>query len=163
MSYSASEPTVPQVSTKLVQPERLVTQSGATAGAGSGEFHVYRAQRRREMERLKKMDKEHKQVRNDPVKHHVPSPFSFLFPMPSYYRSLLAERREQAVPGPALVETAAGRSKSGQESKQATKEKGKDRSRQVVQYSGQAVCERWLVYGKLPSSAAVCCMHTDLN
>lgn len=66
MSYSASEPTVPQVSTKLVQPERLVTQSGATAGAGSGEFHVYRAQRRREMERLKKMDKDHKHVCDDP-------------------------------------------------------------------------------------------------
>jgi hypothetical protein len=83
MSYSASEPTVPQVSTKLVQPERLVTQSGATAGAGSGEFHVYRAQRRREMERLKKMDKDHKKVRNDPVKQRVPLPFSFLFPLPS--------------------------------------------------------------------------------
>ena len=58
----ASIPSVPLVSTDLARPEKLVTQMGATAGSGSGDFHVYRAQRRREMFRLEKMDKDAKKV-----------------------------------------------------------------------------------------------------
>ncbi len=60
----ANVPSVPQVSTDLARPEKLVTQMGATAGSGSGDFHVYRAQRRREMFRLEKMEKDAKQVSN---------------------------------------------------------------------------------------------------
>ena len=35
---------------------------GSSAGAGSGEFHVYKASRRREYERLKIMEEESTQV-----------------------------------------------------------------------------------------------------
>ena len=60
--YASSTPSIPMVSNQLARPEKLVTQMGATAGAGSGEFHVYRAQRRREMARLERMDKDAKTV-----------------------------------------------------------------------------------------------------
>jgi hypothetical protein len=40
----------------------MITQSGATAGAGSSEFHIYRAHRRREMERIKRMETDSKKV-----------------------------------------------------------------------------------------------------
>ncbi|OAQ73114.1 hypothetical protein VFPPC_15255 [Pochonia chlamydosporia 170] len=37
-------------------PEIYTNVQGSSAGAGSGEFHVYKASRRREYERLKEMD-----------------------------------------------------------------------------------------------------------
>lgn len=40
----------------IVKPEKVVNPYGSTAGAGSGEFHVYRHARAREMERLKGLD-----------------------------------------------------------------------------------------------------------
>ncbi|QSZ29673.1 hypothetical protein DSL72_004189 [Monilinia vaccinii-corymbosi] len=39
-------------------PEIVQNVQGSSAGAGSGEFHVYKASRRREYERLKSMDEE---------------------------------------------------------------------------------------------------------
>jgi len=39
-------------------PEIVANVQGSSAGAGSGEFHVYKASRRREYERLKMMDEE---------------------------------------------------------------------------------------------------------
>ncbi|KAF3942235.1 hypothetical protein ABW19_dt0201211 [Dactylella cylindrospora] len=39
-------------------PEIVANVQGSSAGAGSGEFHVYKASRRREYERLKMMDDE---------------------------------------------------------------------------------------------------------
>ena len=39
-------------------PEIVANVQGSSAGAGSGEFHVYKASRRRENERVKMMDDE---------------------------------------------------------------------------------------------------------
>lgn len=41
-------------------PEIVANVQGSSAGAGSGEFHVYKASRRRENERLRAMDEEAK-------------------------------------------------------------------------------------------------------
>ncbi|KAI0441275.1 hypothetical protein F4803DRAFT_430455 [Xylaria telfairii] len=44
---------------RLPAPPEIVTNvQGSSAGAGSGEFHVYKASRRREYERLRRMDEE---------------------------------------------------------------------------------------------------------
>lgn len=50
---------------KTVRPAREMMKNvqGSSAGAGSGEFHVYKASRRREYERLKLMEDQSKQVR----------------------------------------------------------------------------------------------------
>ncbi|KAI5821493.1 hypothetical protein BZA77DRAFT_336231 [Pyronema omphalodes] len=42
-------------------PEIVANVQGSSAGAGSGEFHVYKASRRREYERLRLMDEEVRQ------------------------------------------------------------------------------------------------------
>ncbi|KAK5721998.1 hypothetical protein LTR17_014502 [Elasticomyces elasticus] len=47
------------LSRSLAPPPEIVTNvQGSSAGAGSGEFHVYKASRRREYERLRVMDEE---------------------------------------------------------------------------------------------------------
>jgi hypothetical protein len=46
-------------------PEIVANVQGSSAGAGSGEFHVYKASRRREYERLRLMDEEVKQEGED--------------------------------------------------------------------------------------------------
>lgn len=51
---------------RLAPPPEIVTNvQGSSAGAGSGEFHVYKASRRREYERLRAMDDEVRRERAD--------------------------------------------------------------------------------------------------
>lgn len=45
-------------------PEIVTNVQGSSAGAGSGEFHVYKAARRREYERLREMDAEVKREKD---------------------------------------------------------------------------------------------------
>lgn len=46
-------------------PEIVANVQGSSAGAGSGEFHVYKASRRREYERLRLMDEEVKKEESE--------------------------------------------------------------------------------------------------
>lgn len=46
-------------------PEIVANVQGSSAGAGSGEFHVYKASRRREYERLRLMDEEVKKEQEE--------------------------------------------------------------------------------------------------
>ncbi|KAI9863820.1 MAG: hypothetical protein M1824_006417 [Vezdaea acicularis] len=46
-------------------PEIVANVQGSSAGAGSGEFHVYKASRRREYERLRLMDEEVQREKED--------------------------------------------------------------------------------------------------
>ncbi|KAF4547630.1 Hypothetical protein D9617_38g090700 [Elsinoe fawcettii] len=53
-------------SKELAPPPEIVTNvQGSSAGAGSGEFHVYKASRRREYERLRLMDEESRKEEED--------------------------------------------------------------------------------------------------
>lgn len=51
-------PTSAITKSRALPPEIVTNVQGSSAGAGSGEFHVYKASRRREYERLKEMDDE---------------------------------------------------------------------------------------------------------
>jgi hypothetical protein len=54
---------------KTLRPAREMMKNvqGSSAGAGSGEFHVYKASRRREYERIKMMEEEVEKVRYNPL------------------------------------------------------------------------------------------------
>ena len=53
------------VAKRLAPPPEIVANvQGSSAGAGSGEFHVYKASRRREYERLRLMDEETKKEKD---------------------------------------------------------------------------------------------------
>lgn len=56
-------PTAPQDKTIRPAREMMKNVQGSSAGAGSGEFHVYKAGRRREYERLKLLDDQVQKVR----------------------------------------------------------------------------------------------------
>ncbi|KAF2138535.1 uncharacterized protein K452DRAFT_277012 [Aplosporella prunicola CBS 121167] len=53
-------PSGPKAKSLAPPPEIVANVQGSSAGAGSGEFHVYKASRRREYERLRLMDEETK-------------------------------------------------------------------------------------------------------
>ncbi|RMD39773.1 hypothetical protein DV735_g5355, partial [Chaetothyriales sp. CBS 134920] len=56
----------PKTSASLPAPPEIVANvQGSSAGAGSGEFHVYKASRRREYERMRLMDEEAKKEEED--------------------------------------------------------------------------------------------------
>ena len=55
----ALPPTSSEAKASMAPPPEIVANvQGSSAGAGSGEFHVYKASRRREYERLRAMDEE---------------------------------------------------------------------------------------------------------
>lgn len=59
-------PSRPKTSASLPPPPEIVANvQGSSAGAGSGEFHVYKASRRREYERLRLMQSEVDQEKGD--------------------------------------------------------------------------------------------------
>lgn len=58
-------PSDPKTKTLAAPPEIVTNVQGSSAGAGSGEFHVYKASRRREYERLRMMDEETKKEEAD--------------------------------------------------------------------------------------------------
>ncbi|KAK2761193.1 hypothetical protein FQN54_001714 [Arachnomyces sp. PD_36] len=59
-------PSKPRSSNSLSAPPEIVANvQGSSAGAGSGEFHVYKASRRREYERVKLMDEELRREKAD--------------------------------------------------------------------------------------------------
>lgn len=55
----------PGATTLAPPPEIVANVQGSSAGAGSGEFHVYKASRRREYERVKMMDDEAQKQEDD--------------------------------------------------------------------------------------------------
>ena len=60
-----SETAISKKPTISAPPEIVANVQGSSAGAGSGEFHVYKASRRREYERVKAMDEEVEREKKD--------------------------------------------------------------------------------------------------
>ena len=55
-------PSAPQTKELRAPKEMMKNVQGSSAGAGSGEFHVYKQARRREYERIRLMEEEDAQV-----------------------------------------------------------------------------------------------------
>ena len=55
-------PDAPQVKELRAPKEMMKNVQGSSAGAGSGEFHVYKQARRREYERIRLMEEEDEKV-----------------------------------------------------------------------------------------------------
>jgi hypothetical protein len=68
-------PTATQERTVRAPAEMMKNVQGSSAGAGSGEFHVYKQSRRREYERLKIMEDKNRAVSHNSLSslHHSPS------------------------------------------------------------------------------------------
>jgi hypothetical protein len=62
-SKPAFVPTPPQEKTIRPAREMMKNVQGSSAGAGSGEFHVYKASRRREYERIKLLEESSQKAR----------------------------------------------------------------------------------------------------
>ncbi|KAL8734383.1 MAG: hypothetical protein Q9166_001581 [cf. Caloplaca sp. 2 TL-2023] len=58
ISLPSTNGTFSKKSTFAPPPEIVANVQGSSAGAGSGEFHVYKASRRREYERIKQMEEQ---------------------------------------------------------------------------------------------------------
>jgi len=63
-------PAPPQEKAIRAPRDMMKNVQGSSAGAGSGEFHVYKASRRREYERLKAMEDAATKVRRVLTFHH---------------------------------------------------------------------------------------------
>ena len=100
---------------KTVRPAREMMKNvqGSSAGAGSGEFHVYKASRRREYERLKLMEDEAEKARR--MWFIVLSSYTHLAPGSRSTRIRAAETRTRA----------SAWSENGEESCQEAEEEGK--------------------------------------
>ena len=77
LAHPEKQVAVPSASKeKALRPPREMMKNvtGSSAGAGSGEFHVYKQQRRREYERIQLMEEENKRVRLRHLLSHLPCP-----------------------------------------------------------------------------------------
>lgn len=70
-SKPAYVPPAPKEKTIRPPREMMKNVQGSSAGAGSGEFHVYKASRRREYERLKLLEETSSKVNQNSVSVYV--------------------------------------------------------------------------------------------